>query len=50
MSVFLISEMWYQPNFTIVALDLDFIALDMDNSEIHLVLGHETLTYVVSYQ
>ena len=35
---------------TIIVLDLDLIALDSDNSEIHLVLGHETLTCVVSYQ
>ena len=35
---------------TIVVLDLDFITLDTDNSEIHLILRHETLTCVVSYQ
>ena len=35
---------------TTVVLDLYLITLDMDNSEIHLVFRHETLTCMVSYQ
>ena len=34
----------------IVVFNLNFIALDMDNSEVYLVFRHETPTCVVSYQ
>ena len=42
--------MWYQVNLPLFVLNLNFIALDVDNPEIYLVLGHETFTCVISYQ